>query len=885
MLDSNSSDADPHRDALQPGGELDLRLLAAARPGEAMSRARAILAGNPGPDVACVAHQVIGTLLREFGDLAAAIGELRAALRYARTVGSPEQEADVRATLGLALIHRGRTAPGLAELGAALGLVTGPAAGRLLVRRGIALWVLGRHREALADVRRAERMLLPGADGVWKARALSTRALVQLAHGSARRAERDLDRAERLFGTTRQDLEVAYTRHNRALAAFRSGDLPMALSHLDEADRLYQSLAVPSPDLSIDRCAVLLAAGLPGDALKEAEAAIGRFPVNNGQSTKAAELLLSAARAALAAAQPQVAGDRAAQARRMFARQGRTWWRAHAELLLLEARFSAGPPTGQLLRQTAAAADILHRLGSGDAPQAWLLAGRIALAVGRRDAADRHLAAAARSRYRRTAALARAHGWLAEALRADAAGNDRRLLSACRRGFAVLDEHQLTLGASELRAQATAQGAELAALAQRYALRSGKPRLLLAWSERWRATAQAVPPARPVDNAGLQADLTALREITSRLDKARADGDPAAVLRREQLRLETAVRARVLRTRGQGGTGSYRFDIGQFLAAVGDARLVQIIDIDGVLHLLVCGSGRVRHIAGGPTAEAAEEVDFARFSLHRLAHGRGSDRPRDALAILAACGRKLESVLLGGTARHLGDGPVIIVPPGKLHAVPWALLPSLRERAVSVVPSARAWLHALGTTAPARAEPVLILGPGLGSGGGEVPALAAEYPGATMLGSGTATVQRVLSALDGAALAHIAAHGTFRADSPLFSSLHMDDGPLTVHDLERLERAPHRLILSSCDSGVGATAGADELLGLTSTLAPLGTAGIVASVVPVNDKATAGFMLTLHRHLRLGGGLAEALRDSRRDLGSDPVQAATGLSFIALGAS
>ena len=33
--------------------------------------------------------------------------------------------------------------------------------------------------------------------------------------------------------------------------------------------------------------------------------------------------------------------------------------------------------------------------------------------------------------------------------------------------LAVLDEHLLTLGATELRAQATAQGAELAALAQR----------------------------------------------------------------------------------------------------------------------------------------------------------------------------------------------------------------------------------------------------------------------------------------------------------------------------------------------------------------------------------------------------------------------------------
>jgi len=205
----------------------------------------------------------------------------------------------------------------------------------------------------------------------------------------------------------------------------------------------------------------------------------------------------------------------------------------------------------------------------------------------------------------------------------------------------------------------------------------------------------------------------------------------------------------------------------------------------------------------------------------------------------------------------------------------------LRDRAVSVSPSARAWLRAHATSPPEGPEIVLVRGPGLGIGA--VEALAAEH-GLPILAGRAATAARVLDAIDGARLAHIAAHGTFRADSPLFSALQMHDGPLTVYDFERLRRAPYRMILPVCDSGLVAPAGADELLGLTSSLVPLGTAGIIASVVRVNDQAADQLMLALHRRLRDGGTLAESLRDARADLSENPVQRATGWAFIALGA-
>jgi len=175
-------------------------------------------------------------------------------------------------------------------------------------------------------------------------------------------------------------------------------------------------------------------------------------------------------------------------------------------------------------------------------------------------------------------------------------------------------------------------------------------------------------------------------------------------------------------------------------------------------------------------------------------------------------------------------------------------------------------------------------GPGLVTDGAEVPVVAQLYDDVTVLAEGAATTEKVLYELDGAWLAHIAAHGKFRADSPLFSSLRMHDGPLTVYDFERLHRAPHRVILPSCDSGVLAPAGADELLGLVSSLLPLGTAGMIAAIVPLNDYAAVPVMVDLHRHIRSGHTLAESLYRTRRELTGDPIQEATAMSLLALGA-
>ena len=159
--------------------------------------------------------------------------------------------------------------------------------------------------------------------------------------------------------------------------------------------------------------------------------------------------------------------------------------------------------------------------------------------------------------------------------------------------------------------------------------------------------------------------------------------------------------------------------------------------------------------------------------------------------------------------------------------------------------------------------------------------MSSSYAGATVLSGGDATVAATVPAVEGARLAHIAAHGSFRADAPMFSSLHLADGPLYIHDLDRLRHPPHTLILSACDAGDTAAVGVDEGLGLVTSLLGLGTSAVLASVVPVNDQATIPVMALVHSRLAAGAELSSALRDARVEMRGDPTAYASAVSFTA----
>ena len=280
---------------------------------------------------------------------------------------------------------------------------------------------------------------------------------------------------------------------------------------------------------------------------------------------------------------------------------------------------------------------------------------------------------------------------------------------------------------------------------------------------------------------------------------------------------------------------------------------------DGNLSALTIANGNLVLHELGPV-DATGELGWLRFALARLGRGGNSAPQRTALLGNAhSAAAVLDAALVAPLLPALGDAPLVLVPTGSLHAIPWAALPSLRGRPLVVAPSLSVWLRLDERQRSRRRKAVLIAGPRLRHAATEVRNVASIYRNPTVLQGKAATAKAALAALDGAALAHIACHGHFRADSPLFSSLELADGLLNVYELQNLRHAPDVVVLSACDLATSDLHPGDELLGVAAALLAMGTRTIVASVVPVPDAAVKRLMLAFHRNLLAGHAPAAAL--------------------------
>lgn len=892
---------------------LDLRALAEERhrdPAAVRERAAAALADpDRPPGDAPVAEWVLGLALHELGRAEEAADHLRRSARGARAAGDPETEALARAGLAISLLSLGRTAAARREIGRADAGAPPAARGRVDFLAGLVDQRVGRLGPALARYRAAMPRLRRDGDEHGVARALLNRGTLLAYRGHVDAALVDFAEVEALAGRLGLPVLVAMAAHNAGFALGRRGSVGDALDAFARAEAAYDQLGRPPRLVAVlasDRCDVLLQAGLADDARASATAAV--VALAGVDAAHAAEARLLLAQACLAAGDLDAATEEATAAARAFTAARRPPWAALAGYVAVQAAVRAreddvDPPPAALLGRSLAAARRLEAQGWViEALHARTFVGRVALALGRPRLAARELGRAAEARGRGPAGQ-RAQAWHATALVRLAGGDRAGAKAALRRGLAVVDVYRAGLGATELRVGAAAHGEDLARLGVRLALADGRPWEVLRWAERWRAGSLRLPPVAPPEDSALAAALTDLRAAEADLREATLAGGAAPAFRARMARAERSVRDRARRAAGTRGAAARALDSAALPARLGDRALVEMVNVEGHLHAVTVVDGRAALHAVAPSATVEDEVQFLLFALRRvLAPGGGGGRLREPAAVperaprprrgpavgpmgdVDAAARRVDDLLLAPLGLDPGR-PVVVVPTHPLHQLPWAALPSLAGRAVTVTPSADLWLRrGSGRAAAAAAGPtVLVAGPDLPGAEEEVAALGGLYPSARVLRGPEATVERVLAALAGAGVAHVAAHGRLRSDNPLLSSLGLADGALTIYDLERLAAAPATFVLPACNAAVPRVARGDEVVGTATALVGLGVRSVLAPVLPVPDEEAAPFSVALHTALRAGAAPAAALAAARTEAGDVHGRRALAAAFVCIG--
>jgi CHAT domain-containing protein len=218
--------------------------------------------------------------------------------------------------------------------------------------------------------------------------------------------------------------------------------------------------------------------------------------------------------------------------------------------------------------------------------------------------------------------------------------------------------------------------------------------------------------------------------------------------------------------------------------------------------------------------------------------------------------------------RHLLEvRHVVFVQHGLLHYVPFHALHDgtsyLIDRfAISYAPSASIYAHC--QTKPVNAAGhSLILGvpdertPAIRA---EVETLAQILPNAKLFVGEAATEDVLQTYGPHSKSVHIATHGYFRQDNPMFSSIRLGTSHLSLYDMAHLQLPVELVVLSGCATGLNVVTPGDELMGLVRGLLQAGAQSLVLSLWDVHDDSTKEFMVEFYTELQQGRSRAEAMQ-------------------------
>jgi CHAT domain-containing protein len=298
--------------------------------------------------------------------------------------------------------------------------------------------------------------------------------------------------------------------------------------------------------------------------------------------------------------------------------------------------------------------------------------------------------------------------------------------------------------------------------------------------------------------------------------------------------------------------------------STGDRLVAAIVTSDAIKIIPITVVSRVTHL-----------LHLLRFQFSKFRMGSGYTE-RFAQPLLRATLAHLEALyaeLIAPIREQLRAKHLIFVPHGPLHFLPFHALRSGEDYlcdhyTVSYAPSAT--VFALCEQKPAsNKQTSLVLGipderaPQIL---GEVQAVASFLPNTELFLGKQATAQLLREKGPECGLLHIATHGVYRQDNPMFSGIKLGDGYLNLYDLYQMRLGARLVTLSGCATGMNFVAAGDELLGLQRGLFCAGATSLLLSLWDVHDRSTAALMEEFYRGFIRTGEMASSLRDAMKHL-------------------
>lgn len=801
--------------------------------------------------------------------------------------------------------HAARTRIGWVEAMARLGkprdaLIAARSARRVLVAHGDTLrlatlelhtatidWEQGRYTAASRGYTRALRLFasLGGQGLIGVARCLQNRGNVLARLGRYYEALSSLERAQQSFRRMGENTGAAFALHSTGAVYLGLGRYSAALRAFQQARHLAGTVGLENwlTRLDCETADCYLALNRPDDALS-ALAAARESLADFENAQDALGVATRRAAAYLALGRYDEAWAIQDQVESLFpngAVQHRAWLTLQrAALLHHTSEYADAIELAQLAQKLAQPAGM-----RSVAVDAVVVEGRALLASGKTSEASRcaHRALRLARTLDAAPALHRSHellGFIAES-------QGRQRVASKRYEAAIAQlERQASNVIFEFRDSFAGDKGEAYARLARLLVRAGKPleALLTAERAKSRAVADVIAgaiepsPRRTAEARRLARELKAVRAEYAACVRERAVVEDAAVLtveakpRASQRRLEERIRELVQRLQLTASNSRSEQPVD-----ASDIILPQLSEETLLLEFFFCGDDilrfQVTHQGVSAAVLAAAVPDLERdLRLFRLNLDATEGATRERFAHLtnqaSAILRRIHKRLLEDISLD-SYSSLVVVPHGILHYLPFhALFDGERflvERvAVTYAPSAT--VYGACQTRTKRGRGGLVLGH---SSHGRLPQTLGEAQQVASVLSAPVYLEseatRGLIERSGhrAALIHIAAHGHFRPDAPLFSCIELADGPLTTADIYGLDLRARLVALSACETGRAVLGGGDELPGLARAFLCAGANCLLVSQWRVGDATTAGLMRRFYEALAVGRNTAQALQQAQ----------------------